>query len=176
MHASVAQGVLAVASLALAAVPSLAEGPAKFEQSILYSNLRSELPSGRESFHGYKLGFAGFANGRLGLGGEVVQAEADNLDLLFVPELGVFDRGRVSVRIHVKMGAVRRLHLDSARRTVTPEWNFASTIGSSVDVYLAEGFAWRVVQPEIVSWRRGGESRTDFRVSTGVVLRFGSTD
>lgn len=177
MQRSIAQVALIVAALSLATEPGLAERPARFENAILYSYLRSDTPMerGERSFHTYKLSYTGFLNRHFGLAGDLVQAQGRNVDLLVGPEIGLLDNGRVGVRLHGRVGSVRRLSRNSATGAIAHGWHFASTFGTSVDVYIMKGLAWRVVHPEIVWWRRG-ESHTDFRVSTGVVLRFGKTD
>ena len=172
---SITEAVLVLGGLALVAAPAFAERPARFENAILYSNLRSDRPTGSETFHGYKLGYTVFLNRHFGLGGDLVQAEDHNVDLLFGPEISLLDKGRVGVRLHGRVGSIRRLYRGLATGATVHGWHFASTVGSSVDVYLGKGFAWRVVHPEVVWWRRG-DNHTDFRVSTGLVLRFGKID
>jgi hypothetical protein len=182
---SIAQVVLAVAGLALADVPSLAEQPAeaeppaRIETSQLYSNLRS----GGESAHSHRFGITVFLNRRLGLDAEVINGKGLEDEILFGPQIRLLDKGRVGVRLHTRVGWANRLYTCFApcERAGFPttgadvhEWNFASTIGPSVDVSLAKGWAWRVVQPEIVWWRREG-NHTEFRVSSGLMLRFGKT-
>jgi len=108
------------------------------------------------------------------LGGEFLQATDQNIDILAGPEIRLLDKGRADIRLQAKAGLVSRLNLDPVRGTQRNEWSFASTIGSSIDIRLTSDFAWRVVYPEIV-WRNRGGSRTEFRVSTGVVLRWGET-
>lgn len=52
------------------------------------------------------------------------------------------------------------------------ERDWAGAFGGSVDVYFSDSIAWRIAQPELL-WTTFQSSRKDFRVATGVVLRFG---
>jgi hypothetical protein len=185
VHPSMTKLVFTVAGFALAAAPSLAEQPARCETAILYSYLRSGSHLGSDSgltsgargegsFHSYRWGSTVFLNRRFGLGGDLVTFNGVGDELLFGPEIGLLDKDRVDVRLHPRVGSVSRLVRDPTTESTRDEWNFASTIGFSVNVYLGKGFAWRVLHPEIVWWRRG-ENHAEFRVSTGVVLRFGRT-
>ena len=168
------QLALILAGLLLAAATAFAEPPARFENAITYFNLNTEQPSGRESFHGYRTDYTYFLNRRFGLSGGLAQAQGRNADLLFGPEIVLLGAGRVSIKLHARVGASRRLFRVPPAGSATHGWHFASAVGSSVDVYLGKGFAWRVIQPELLLWRQDG-SQTDYRFSTGVVLRFGKT-
>jgi hypothetical protein len=195
--------VLVAAGVALAVLPSLADQPAKrerpakaenptaaepvwveqrarIETSVLYSNLRS----GGESAHNHRFGITVFLNKRFGLDVEAINGRELEDEILFGPQVRLFDKGRVGVRLHTRVGWVNRLYncYSPCNREGFPttgadvnEWNFASMIGPSVDVFLVKGWAWRVVQPEIVWWRREG-NHTEFRVSSGLMFRFGKVD
>jgi hypothetical protein len=202
-YPSIAQVVLIVAGLALAASPALADQPAKrelpakaeqpteaepawveqrarVETSVLYSNLRS----GGESAHSHRFGITVFLNRHFGLDVEAINGQGLEDELLFGPQIRLFEKGRVGVRLHTRVGWANRLYncYPPCNREGFPstgasvhEWNFASMIGPSVDVLLAKGWAWRVIQPEMVWWRREG-NHTEFRVSSGLMIRFGKTD
>ena len=68
VHPSIAQLVLTVAGLALAAVPCLAEQPAQVELTALYSFLSSEAPDGDNLFHGLRSDLTVYRNRYFGLG------------------------------------------------------------------------------------------------------------
>ena len=170
----VARAVLIVASLALAAAPALAEGPGKVELTALYSYLSSEAPDGDNSFHGHRVDLTVYQNRYFGLGGTLVNSQSRNADLLVGPEFALLDKGRIGVRLHARAGAVERLALLNVERAVQRHvWNFATATGPSLDVNVGKGWIWRV-QPEILWWKRGG-THTDFRLSTGIVARWGTT-
>ena len=173
VHPSIAQLVLTVAGLALAAVPCLAEQPAQVELTALYSFLSSEAPDGDNSFHGLRSDLTLYRNRYFGLGATLVNSQSHNTDLFFGPEFALLDKGRVGVRLHTRAGAVERLAVLNVERAVQAHvWNFATATGLSLDVDI-KGLNWRV-QPEVLWWRRGG-THTDFRISTGIVARWGKT-
>jgi len=174
MRPSITQVVLSVAGLALASAPALAERPGKVELTALYSYLSSEAPDGDNSFHGHRTELTVYQNRYFGLGATLVNSQSHNADLLFGPEFSLLDKGRVGVRLHARAGTVQRLAVLNVERAVqVTVWNFAMATGPSLDVNMGKGWIWRV-QPEILWWRRLG-THTDFRLSTGIVARWGTT-
>jgi hypothetical protein len=143
------------------------------ELTALYSYLSSEAPDGDNSFHGLRSDLTVYQNRYFGLGATLVNSQSHNTDLFFGPEFALLDKGRVSVRLHARAGAVERLALLNVERAVQVHvWNFAMATGPSLDVNV-KGLIWRV-QPEILWWKRLG-THTDFRLSTGIVARWGTT-
>lgn len=159
MRIDAGQTVLVLATLASS--PAFAEGPGKVELTALYSFLSSDAPSGENSFHGHRADLTVFPNRHLGLGATLVNSQSGNHDLLFGPEFALLEKGRIGVRLHARAGGVQRSLF----------WIFATSTGTSLDIDLGKGWIWRL-QPEIVWWRRDG-TRTDFRFSTGTVVRWG---
>lgn len=149
-----------VAGLALAVTPAFAQKPTKYESATLYSYLDHVTERARKtSFHGYKWDFSMYANKRLALGMSVTNSQNSHGDLVFGPEVR-FDRGRVGLRLHARAGMIRR------------GFNyFASSTGSSLDIHVGKGFGIRM-QPEVIWWNNDG-LRADFRLSTGVAMRWG---
>lgn len=151
---------LLLAGLALATGPGLAQDLTKYESATLYSYLDHVTERARKtSFHGYKWDFSMYVNKRLALGMSVANSQQHNGDLLFGPEVR-FDKGRVGLRLHARTGLISR------------GFNYlASSTGSSLDIYVGKGFGIRM-QPEVIWWNNDGR-RADFRLSTGVAMRWG---
>lgn len=170
--APLARTGLMAAGLALATALGLAQKPTKYEVATLYTYLRTEAPPRsalpsespeEKTFHGSKTELSVFPSKHFGLTAAVASARGSNSDLLGGPEFVLLDKGRVSVRLNSRVGSVIRQY----------EPTFSTTAGSSVDVYLGKNVALRL-QPEMLWWRRDG-THTDFRISAGVVARFGKT-
>ena len=53
------------------------------------------------------------------------------------------------------------------------ETSFGAAFGGSFDITLSDHFAWRVVQPDLYLTRFTHATQKDFRISTGLVFRFG---
>jgi hypothetical protein len=51
---------------------------------------------------------------------------------------------------------------------------FAASFGGSIDYRFNDRLSYRVVQPEFLLTRLGGSSQPNLRVSTGIVLKFGT--
>ncbi len=169
----IARAVLIAAGFPLGAAPALAERPARAECTALYSFLSSEAPDGDNSFHGLRSDLTVYLNRYFGIGATLVNSQPHNTDLMFGPEFAVLDKGPAGVRLHTRAGAVERLAVLNVERAVQSHvWNFATAAGLSLDVNI-KGLNWRL-QPEIVWWRRLG-THTDFRLSTGIVARWGTT-
>jgi hypothetical protein len=146
--------------LTLAAAPAMAQELTKYEQASMYSYLDHATVSARKtSFHGYKWDLSVYANKRLALGMSIANSQRHQSDLLFGPEVR-FEKGRVGLRLHGRAGVILR------------GFNyFASSTGSSLDIYVGKGVGIRM-QPEVI-WSNNDWSRPDFRLSTGIAMRWG---
>ena len=64
---------------------------------------------------------------------------------------------------------------DQSKFTTIRSWGnyFTGAFGGTVDLRLSERLAWRVAQPDVFVMRFGSGTQTDFRIATGIVVRFG---
>ncbi len=118
------------------------------------------------------------------VGRTVSEAETTTHHFLVGPQLTVLRSDRFALGLRAAIGA-RRMHNSGSFTTPEAErpelrermefssstWRAASSFGGSLDTTLTRRLAWRV-QPEVIFWRERG-NQTDFRVSTGLVFRFG---
>ncbi len=148
---------------------------------------------GRRGTHGVNAGTVFFLTPRFGIGGEFgwlywkgpeysgIPTKQHSFTLLAGPQVRLINRRRVTVSARAFLGAVRQ-EFESA--IVLPEpvgpmrqqawWtDFGAVFGGSFDWNLGKGVAWRVAQPDLLVRRGGGRTRKDFRISTGIVFRFG---
>ena len=153
------------AGLALCVAPAHADPPGRVELATHYSYLISQGASedGDKTFHGYRSDLSIFINRRFGVGATLVNSQSHNADLLFGPDFGLLDKGRVSVQLHGRAGWVKR----------SAFFEPATSTGPSLDVTIAKGWILRV-QPEVIWWSDRG-THTDFRISAGFVVRWGTT-
>jgi hypothetical protein len=102
-----------------------------------------------------------------------------NAQVLFGPQF-VLRRPRVNVFAHTLFG-LTNTHLGGCgfggpctvhRQNRT---NFALGFGGGVDLNLSRRFAVRLVQTDFIPARLAGQWENNFRISTGVVLRFAYT-
>jgi hypothetical protein len=113
-----------------------------------------------------------------------LDAKQDRQDFFIGPRLRVMKRGPLSVSLKAGVGAIS---LSSEGKSEQPglnggepimfeldttTWKFASSFGGSLDLDLSRNLSWRIAQPEVIYWR-DGQNRTDLKVSTGLVFRFG---
>jgi|GEM_PF-5012685 len=154
----------------IAGAGAAADGPGRAESTVLYSYSHSDSPDGRDSFHGHRTDLTWFKNRRFGLGATLINSQSYNTDLLFGPEFAVAEKGRFGVRAHARAGRVQRL-LQDERGNQSSRWRAAVASGASLDVDVFEGWIWGI-QPEVVWWN-GNRRRTDLRISTGLVVRWG---
>lgn len=83
---------------------------------------------------------------------------------LFGPEVSF--PARVSPFAHVLVGAA---HLGVGSGSDTA---FATAVGGGIDVRIARGIYWRVIQGNYLPTRFNGGTQNNVRVSTGLVVRF----
>lgn len=113
-----------------------------------------------------------------------VDEKQSRQDFFIGPRLRVLKQGPLRVSIKAGVGVVgfssdhrsEQTGFDGGDPIVfdvdSTKWKFASSFGGSLDLDLSRNLSWRIAQPEVIYWR-DGDNRTDFKVSTGLVFRFG---
>ena len=187
-------------SVALPFLLSVAAVAQEYPSVELFGGYSYFRPDGGGNFNGWNASVAGNANRWFGVvgdfsghyasetilsivgpGGSIeAGAKANIYNLLFGPRFTYRANPRVSPFAHILFG-VTRAHVEGRARvgtvTVTiseSDSAFAGALGGGFDVRLAERVGLRVVQAEYVLTRREGQTGNHFRVSTGIVFRFGS--
>ena len=94
-------------------------------------------------------------------------------------EFTALNFGRMQVNLRALAGASRLttpypdFFIDSNGNGSNSQVAFSSAFGGSVDVKITPRVSWRIVQPEYLLTRFGGTYQDNFRLSTGIVFRFG---
>lgn len=131
----------------------------------------SPITTSAASFNGFELSgqyrFRNWLGGVADFGGS-----AGNLGIapslttyLFGPEVSF--RARVSPFAHVLIGAA---HFGAGNPG--SDTSFAAAVGGGIDLRLAHGIYWRVIQGDYLPTRFNGGTQNNVRVSTGLVVRF----
>ena len=109
------------------------------------------------------------------------RVERTTLSYLFGPHIRLINTDRLVVGARALLGVARgefatpgMLFSESTIVSIRAWQNsFAGAFGGTVDLSLSERVAWRVVRPDLSVTRFGSSTQTDFRVATGIVIRFG---
>ena len=118
------------------------------------------------------------------IGPTISESDSDTHHILVGPQFSVLQTKRFTINLRAAAGA-RRVYSSGSVQSPEAEqpelrervefssstWRAASSFGGSLDTALTRRVAWRV-QPEVLYWYENG-NQTDFRVSTGLVFRFG---
>lgn len=183
----------------MASLPSAAQDAPKTEIFGGYSNLRPEESGFGSTGHGAAVGATYYVRKSVGINADwsghwfetdrfplfgprgYSEVEASNQYLTIGPQFRLLDAGRLTINLRGGVGAVRR-HTKGANvfeedpPGIIPfddaSWRFAGSVGGSVDFRMSDRFSWRIFQPDVMIWRTS-INRTDFRASTGLVVRFG---
>lgn len=143
-----------------------------------------------KNLHGFNASVFHNVTGNVSLGGEVsgaygsdqVQVSTADADVkvtrytyLFGPQFSTCPGDNVRVFAHTLFGGAH----DSSKTTLgaaTTDFSanaFAMGFGGGVDVRLNRHFSFRAVQADYIPTRFGGSWQNNFRLSTGLVFRFG---
>lgn len=158
-----------------------------------YSYGRFDFGLRESGAHGVNGSAVFYLTPRFGVGGELgwlywkgrefrgIPTKQHFFSLLAGPQVRLVNGRRAVVSARAFLGAVRQevesgvVFPGSLGPMRQQSWwtDFGAVFGGSFDWNLGKGFAWRVVQPDVYLRRGGGRTRTDFRISTGIVFRFG---
>jgi hypothetical protein len=104
---------------------------------------------------------------------------------LFGPEFRLMQERNLSVNVRGLAGVMRANDLVFERaalldgresrdfRAVSAETQFGATFGGSLDLRLSDALSWRMAQLDVVLMRFTSTADSNFRVSTGLIYRFG---
>jgi len=113
-----------------------------------------------------------------------LRVERTTFSYLFGPEVRLFRTGRLEVGARGLLGISRGEFVTPGVVEVLPggprfgpirswENSFTGSFGGTADLKLSERIDWRIVQPDLFVTRFGSGTQTDFRIATGIVIRFG---
>ena len=94
---------------------------------------------------------------------------------LFGPQFNFYPDDKVKIFVHPLFGGVHdTVKFDFGNSTTDSSASaFAMAFGGGVDVRLSPRVSFRVVEADYLGTHFGGEFQNNFRLSTGLVLRFG---
>lgn len=99
-----------------------------------------------------------------------VQVKSNQYSFLFGPQISNRS-GKIMPFAHALFGGSRaRAEVAGVSSTDTA---FAMALGGGVDAQVYQGIAIRIIQGDYLMTRFGDERQNNFRISAGVVLRFG---
>lgn len=179
--------ILAVLALALPVVARAQDAP-KAELYGGYSYLRADDDAGGVDLHGWNASFAANINKWFGLAadfsghyGDVTLLPGLKADLsahIFTvgPRFSYRGNERVTPFGHVLVGAARSdsSFLSRTGKVKSSDSTFALVIGGGLDVNINKHAAFRLFQADYVLTRFDDDTQNNFRISTGLVLKFGS--
>lgn len=181
-------------------LPARAQRPYDYKGEVFAGYSHLDLKPGEElentglsgwhvSMTGYAtewLGFAADVSGHYGTAaappniGGIASLDLEQVSYLFGPRIRVLRTQRFATSMHALLGASRRdadpdtfVIEDLALRLSIKQTKFAAAFGAAFDVNLTPRVAWRAVQPDFFLTTFSGERRKNFRISTGIIFRFG---
>lgn len=112
---------------------------------------------------------------------ERFRTERTTLSYLFGPHIRLINTDRLVVAARALLGVTRGEFVspvmlpDQSGFTTIRSWgnHFTGAFGGTIDLRLSQRLAWRVAQPDVFVMRFGSRTQTDFRIATGIVVRFG---
>ena len=156
--------LLMLGLLALASLPAMAQDKAEVFGGFSYlrfnsspgANLNGWEISGQYKFRDWLGGVADFA-GQYGSG-------ASNYTYLFGPQISM--PAKVSPFGHLLIGGA---HFGAGGFGTS---SFSMALGGGVDVGITDRFSWRAAQLDYVLTQFAGGSQNNFRLSTGILIKF----
>ena len=109
----------------------------------------------------------------------LAEVDINQHSVLLGPQFRFLRTKRLAASVHALVGMSRgKADLDVPPvdfdfRLGVKQTKLAGAFGVSVDFNLSEAIAWRIVQPDVFVTSFGGEQQNNFRLATGVVIRFG---
>ena len=160
-----------------------------------YLNLKPGVEMETTGLNGWNASLTGYFNEWFGvaaeLGGnygataapsfaDVSKVDVGQMDYLFGPNIRAFRTSRYAVSGRVLVGASRGnadpdtfIVDNNPVRLSIEHMKFATSVGAAFDVNFTPRLAFRV-QPDLFLTNFSGQTQENFRISTGIVIRFGS--
>jgi opacity protein-like surface antigen len=101
--------------------------------------------------------------------------EIDSYLFLVGPQINLNRYQRIRPYGHVLLGVMRNTltNFSALRKTSARDTAFAVGLGGGIDINLTKAVALRLFQADYIFTTFNGETRNNFRTSTGLVLRLG---
>lgn len=112
----------------------------------------------------------------------VAEVDVNQHGVLFGPQIRFLRTKRFAASVHGLVGISRGRpekgspSLDLVDFHLAVKQNkLAAAAGVSVDLNITENIAWRILQPDVYVTSFGGRQQNNFRLATGLVVRFGDS-
>ena len=124
---------------------------------------------------GYNRGSVNFSGVTLpGLNLAIDSGDVEQYTFLVGPRFRLVSSDRHSVDARALFGG-SSLNFDVPVSVSTfkgEDWGFAMAFGGSYTLVLSDAISFRVIQPDVLIATAGPNTRTNFRLSTGIVFRY----
>ena len=169
--------LILVALLLLSGVPALAQQVSEYPRGEFYGGFqytRLDLIVTHENAYGWHAGLAGNFHRNFGIVGDVSGGYGSVVGVSF-KDYTYMVGPRFYARYDKATGFVHALfggnHISGGGVSSS---DFAWGAGGGVDANINKSWAWRVVQADYVQVRSSGTSSNNWRISTGIVAKWGT--